>query len=277
MTPMAAHERKAGGTFFDAAYSDADRGVVAEIRRETFGEDIGQFSWITADELRKFCSGLALSAESHLLDVACGSGGPAMFIAQITGCRVTGVDINESGIATARQNAEARRLQERVHFEHIDARSGLPFGEATFDAIISIDAMNHFYDRAALLADWYRVLRPGGRFLFTDAVIVTGMLTRDEILARSSSMGVFIFAPKDVHERFIEAAGFVDLEVEDVTETIATVTKRWHEARERRRNELAKLENPEDFENLQKMLAAAHTLASERRLSRFAFSAAKPR
>src|SRR3712207_1563176 len=98
--------------------------------------------------------------------------------------------MNESGIATARQTAEARRLQDRARFELIDARAALPFADATFDAIISIDAMNHFYNRAEVFADWLRLLRPGGRFLFTDAVIVTGMLTRDEILARSSSMGV---------------------------------------------------------------------------------------
>src|SRR3954469_16265600 len=117
MIAMAADETKHGGTFFDAAYNKADRTILAEIRRETFGEDIGQFSWITADELRKFCGRLQLTADSHLLDVACGSGGPAMFIAQSTGCRVTGVDINESGIATARQSADVRGLQERVHFK----------------------------------------------------------------------------------------------------------------------------------------------------------------
>ncbi len=241
-----------------------------------YGEDIGRFGWITADELRSFLVRLQLGADSHLLDVACGSGGPAVFMAQTTGCRVTGVDINASGITNARQTAEAQGLQTRVNFEHIDARSRLPFNDETFDAIISIDAMNHFYDRAELLANWRRVLRPGGRFLFTDAVIATGMLTRDEILARSSSMGVFIFTPAGVHERFIGAAGFVDLHVEDVTETIAGVTKRWHDARDKRRAELLKTEDASEFDALEKMLAAGHTLASERRLSRFAFSAVKP-
>ena len=107
---------------------------------------------------------------------------------------------------------------------------------------------------------------PGGRFLFTDAVIVTGMLSRDEILARSRSMGHFLFTPTGLHERLIEAAGFVELQVEDVTDTIATVSKRWHDAREKHRSELLKTETEADFESLQIMLATAHTLASERRL-----------
>src|SRR3712207_3179477 len=118
-----------GGTFFDAAYGESDRSILAEIRRAAFGEDIGQFSWITADELRKFCARLQLNPDSHILDVACGSGGPALFIAQTTGCRVTGVDMNESGIASARETAEARRLQDRARFELIDARAALPRSE----------------------------------------------------------------------------------------------------------------------------------------------------
>lgn len=270
---MDAERREQAGSLFYSAYGDFERDVLAQVRRETYGEDIGQFSWITADELRGFFDLLELGAGSEVLDVACGSGGPAIFMAQTTGCRVTGIDINESGIHTARQMASSRGLGERARFEHIDAGRPLPFEEGTFDAIVCIDAMNHLWDRAEVMADWYRVLKPGGRFLFTDAVIVTGMLLRDEIMARSSSMGQFIFTPPGVHERFIEGAGFADVQVDDVTATIAQVARNWHDARERRREDLLKLETQADFDNLQRMLWAAHTLANEGRLSRFAYSA----
>ena len=268
-------EKDSGSSTF-YSYGDFDHGILAEIRRETYGEDLGQFSWITADEFRKFFRQLELDARSRVLDVACGSGGPAIFVAQTTGCHVTGIDINKSGISTAGQVAEARGLQSRVCFEHADASGALPFADGSFDAIISVDAMNHLYNRAEVLAEWRRLLRAGGRFLFTDATIVTGILTRDEVLARSNSMGQFIFTPAGLHERLIEDAGFVDLQVEDVTATIANVTKRWHDARERRRIELLKTETAADWDNLQGMLATAHMLASEGRLSRFAYSARKP-
>ena len=258
------------------SYGKFDRDVLMEIRRETYGEDLNQFSWITADELRGFLRQLRLGDGSHLLDVACGSGGPALFIAQTIGCRVTGVDINEAGVATARQTAEARQLSSRACFQHIDARERLPFEDAALDAIISIDAMNHFANRVELLRDWWRVLRPGGRFLFTDATIVTGTLSRDELFARSSSMGHFLFTPAGEHEKLIQGAAFVDLKVEDVTDTIAMVSKRWHDAREKRQQQLLEIETSAEFETLQKMLAAAHTLAKERRLSRFAYFARKP-
>ena len=267
-------KEREGSMFY--AYGEFDQGVLATVRRETYGTDIGQFSWITADEFRKFFRQLDLSAKSHLLDVACGSGGPALFAAETMGCDVTGGDINESGVGAARQMANKRGLQSRTRFERADASHPLPFEDASFEAIVSIDAMNHLWNRAEVLAEWHRLLRPGGRFLFTDAVIVTGTLSRDEILARSNSMGQFLFTPPGVHEQTIEAAGFEDLQVEDLTDTIAAVSKSWHDARERYRDALFKCESQADFNNLQQMLAAAHTLANEHRLSRFAYCARKP-
>lgn len=257
-------------------YGEFSRGLLAEIRRETFGEDLGQFSWITAEELRRFLHDLRLTKNSHVLDVACGTGGPALFAAETFGCRVTGIDINESGIEAGQRMAEHHRVQERVHFQRADVGSRLPFDDATFDAIISIDAMNHFENRKELLQEWRRLLRPASRFVFTDATIVTGTLSRDEIFDRSRSMGHFLFTPAGVHERLIQTAGFVELRIEDVTETIEAVAKRWLDAREKRHARLLESETLSDFENLQKMLSAAHTLAKERRLSRFAYFARKP-
>ena len=261
---------------FYSAYNNFQQEVLAQVRKETYGKDIGQFSWLTADEFRRFFSRLDLDANSDVLDVACGSGGPAIFMAQTTGCHVTGIDVNEGGINTGNQLAEARGMRDRVQFQHADAGKPLPFADASFDAIVCIDALNHLYNRLEVLGEWHRVLRPGGRFLFTDAVIVTGMLRRDEIIARSSAMGQFIFTPPGVHDHLIEAAGFVDLLVEDVTATIATITRNWHDSRVEHQADLLKIEGEAAFEDLQRMLATAHTLSSERRLSRFAYSGRKP-
>jgi len=262
--------------YYFSTYANFEEDVLAQVRQETYGEDIGQFGWVTADEFRRFFHLLDLGPRSDVLDVACGSGGPAIFMAHSTGCHVTGMDINEEGINTANHMAQAHGMSEQIRFQQGDASQPLPFDDASFDAVTCIDAINHLYNRLEVLSEWYRVLRPGGRILFTDAVIVTGMLLREEILARSGHMGQFIFTPPGVHDRFIEAAGFEGLVVEDVTSTIAMVTKNWHDAREKHKTRLIGRESQPAYDSLQSFLAVAHKISSEHRLSRFLYVARKP-
>lgn len=73
--------------FYDARYRTVSDDVRTAVRREVFGEDIGQASWLTVDEYRAFFAWLDLHADQHVLDVACGSGGPALFLARTVGCR----------------------------------------------------------------------------------------------------------------------------------------------------------------------------------------------
>ena len=63
--------------------------VLAAVRAETFGHDIGQNSWLTADEYDRFISWLGLVPEHHALELASGSGRPALYLAGCVGCRVT--------------------------------------------------------------------------------------------------------------------------------------------------------------------------------------------
>src|SRR5574339_972311 len=90
---------------YNSTYGNFQAQVLAEIRRETYGEDIGQNSWITVDEYGTFYSWLNLSAGDHILEIASGSGGPALYLAKKFKCRITGLDINEEGIKTASQQA----------------------------------------------------------------------------------------------------------------------------------------------------------------------------
>ncbi|PWT88152.1 MAG: class I SAM-dependent methyltransferase, partial [Acidobacteria bacterium] len=71
---------------YDANYANFQSELYSEIRREAFGDDIGQNSWLTADELDRFIPWLNLAKGKLLLEVACGSGGPALRIAERTGC-----------------------------------------------------------------------------------------------------------------------------------------------------------------------------------------------
>ncbi len=260
--------------FYNLTYGNFANPVLAEIRQETFGEDIGQNSWLTADEYRQYLSWLELNAASHVLDIASGSGGPALFLARSVGCNVTGLEINPSSTAAANEWAQTLGLDAFVHFQHGNASHPLPFEDQSFTAVICIDSINHLPGRLQVLKEWYRVLRPGGRLLFTNPIIVTGILSNEEIAIRSS-IGYFLFTPLGEDERLIQEAGFALVGKLDVTENNAVVPKRWYDARARRRDELLKIEGEAEFEKTQRFLSVVHTLASERRLSRFAFLARK--
>src|SRR5262249_21201411 len=91
---------------YGTAYRNFSTHALEQVRRDTYGEDFGQSSWVTADEYRRFVRLVDLSPTDHVLDVGCGSGGPALFLAREVGCRVTGVDFIESGIRAALTLAE---------------------------------------------------------------------------------------------------------------------------------------------------------------------------
>jgi SAM-dependent methyltransferase len=260
---------------FDSTYQHFSERVLDAIRKDTYGTDIGQNSWLTVDEYERWLPLLGLGPDQHALEVASGSGGPARYLARTCGCRVTGLDANASGVATASELADAEGASARVRFQQADATAAMPFADGTFDALVCIDSMNHFPDRLAVLREWCRVLRPGGRALFTDPVVISGPVTNDE-LARRSSIGLFVFLPAGLNDRLIVEAGLRIVRHEDVTANAALVAGRWHDARAAHREALLQIEGEPRFAGLQTFFQTVHDLTRERRLSRIAYVVEKP-
>ena len=248
--------------------------VLDAIRQETFGVDIGQNSWTTVDEYDRFISWLDITSNQHVLEVASGSGGPAIYFATKTGCRITGIDANASGIETATTLARATPHSDKVNFILADANMRLPFEDNTFDGLLCIDSMNHFPDRIEVLREWNRVLRPGQRAVFTDPVVISGPVTNDELALRSS-IGLFLFVPSGFNEHLIAQAGFTLVQQEDVTDNEALIGGRWRESRHNHKDDLLRIESETQFESLQRFFDTVHKLTSERRLSRIVYVAEK--
>ena len=257
---------------YGANYEQFAAQVYAQVRTEAFGQDIGQTSWLTADEQDIFLSWLRLQPTSRLLDVACGSGGPTIRAAKICGSTVHGIDIHEAAVRTARGQAAEANLTDTATFQQADASQPLPFADTSFDAIICIDAINHFPDRRAILDEWARLLAPDGRIVFTDPIVVTGALSSEEIAIRSS-IGFFLFTPPAYDEDLLAAAGFEVVEKQDRTDNMARMARSRRDARQRHASDLRRIEGDQTFDGQQRFFDVAARLAEERRLSRFAFCA----
>ncbi|MFM9849466.1 MAG: class I SAM-dependent methyltransferase [Hyphomicrobiaceae bacterium] len=257
---------------YGAAYRGLASALYADIRREAFGEDIGQTGWLTAEEQDLFISWLSLSPASRLLDLACGSGRPTLRIAEKTGCRVTGLDLHQEGVASAQASAKEPRYEGRADFRQGDAAEGLPFEESSFDAVICIDAINHLPDRPRVLAEWHRVLKPGGHLLFTDPIVLTGPVTNQEIAVRAS-IGLFVFVPAGLDQVLLDQAGFEIERVVDRTQNMADNAAGWRDARSKRQVDLRAIEGDGTFDGQQRFLETTAVLAKQTRLSRIAILA----
>jgi SAM-dependent methyltransferase len=260
---------------YSAQYEQFAAAVHAQVRSAAFGEDIGQNSWLTLDELERFGGWLELGPSCRLLDVACGSGGPALHLARLTGCEIVGVELYAEAVANAGRLAVEAGLETRARFVRADASQPLPLASGTFDAILCVDAINHLRDRQRVLVDWARLLTAGGRLLFSDPLTVTGMLGSDEIATRTS-IGYGLFVPVGENERLLTEAGLKVVTVEDTTESKADVARRRYNARAQHEETLRQTEGDDTFEGRQRFFDVAATLSRERRLSRYVYLAVKP-
>ncbi|MGO4712142.1 class I SAM-dependent methyltransferase [Bradyrhizobium sp. 2TAF24] len=110
---------------------------------------------------------LNLGPDARVLDVASGRGDGALVIAARFGCEVVGLDLGRRNVKAATKQARERGLTDRSAFYCGDAES-LPFGDETFDAVICECALCTFPDKPTAVAEFARVLKPGGRVGISD-------------------------------------------------------------------------------------------------------------
>ncbi|HVP61339.1 MAG TPA: methyltransferase domain-containing protein [Myxococcaceae bacterium] len=260
--------------FYRAQYERFGGELAAEMRREVYGEDLGQQGWRNSLEQEEIAGLLRVDETSHVLDVACGSGGPSLAMAERSGCRLTGIDIEPAALAYAQGLAAHRGLEERVNFLARDCGGRLPFEDAAFDAVLCVDAINHLPDRFGTLVEWARLLKPHGRILFIDPTILTGGVTKAELDIRAS-LGFYLFVPPGLNERAIVGAGLEVLRVEDRTAAIAEIAARWFAVRRQRQALLHAEEGVDFYDRRQRFLETTAELARSKRLSRFLFLAGR--
>jgi SAM-dependent methyltransferase len=218
---------------FDRAYQAAERSTwLREVFPTVVGlpSEVEPYSFVPLSGLEEIAAALRMDAGGLLVDVACGRGGPGMWVARQVGAELCGVDGSKVAVAGARRRA----FGSRMWFVVGDlAATGLASGVA--DAVMCVDALQFATDRALVAGELRRVVRPGGRVALTCWEGDAGVSAR--------------FASLRCGE-VLRNAGFVDVQVVERPE--------W-EDRRRAAYEAALEVGPSDDPGLTRMQAEART------------------
>jgi len=134
----------------------------------------------------ELASAAGIEPSTRVLDLGCGIGGPARYLASTFGCQVTGIDLSPAFVDAAAYLTARCGLSDRVTFQAGDALH-LPFEDAAFDAVFLQHVAMNIEDRPALYAEVGRVLAGSGRFVTYDLVLRNGDVAYPTPWARDAS------------------------------------------------------------------------------------------
>ena len=169
---------------------------------------------------RELAKALNVETGSDVLDVGCGLGGPARFLAATYGCRVTGIDLSQPFIDVATMLTERCGLKESLLFHQADALN-LPFTDASFTLAWTQHVAMNIADRARFYAEIHRVLKPEGRLAIYDVVAGDGRpLIFPVPWAQGAEMSFLLTG--DAMRKVLQSAGFLEVSWTDTTEPART-------------------------------------------------------
>jgi sarcosine/dimethylglycine N-methyltransferase len=160
-----------------------------------------------------------LSPNDHVIDLGCGYGSTARCIASKYGCTVTGQTISNEELKIARKRAESSGARQRLTFEWGDFHN-IEYPDGSFDVVWSQEAFLHGADKHQILSECYRVLKPGGTFIFSDILVRrdTPEADRERIYARLNTVDIWDFSD---YKDGLPEQGFDLLKAEDHSQYVA--------------------------------------------------------
>jgi len=219
------------------------------LRESIWGKenDIGQQSFITPVYLDKLIERLEINKDSYVLDVGSGVGGPAIYIADKTGCKIAGVDVSDVGIEMANKLAKNSNLEDKIEFYLGDAMK-MPFPDNSFDIAISLNVLNVFEDKVGLFREVLRVLKPSGLWAFLSG---TFDMPDDPEISRKMARGYLIPQYYDSLENYRKKLIEAGFRIDEITEYVSDFrvqNKKWGDAYKKHFDEISKEQGKENTE-----------------------------
>ncbi len=173
--------------------------------------------------VRELVAFAGIPAGSRVLDVGCGIGGPALYLAGELGCTVEGVTLSADQAKRANEKAREAGVAERATFIQQDAMTNT-FPDESFDVVWALESLMHIPDRLAFFTEMKRLLRPGGTIAIATWSQKDGELTAEEtklvdLVLKHQVMPSF--SSLEEHERLAVAAGFDAVSFVDWTQNVA--------------------------------------------------------
>ncbi|GGU15139.1 class I SAM-dependent methyltransferase [Streptomyces lateritius] len=221
---------------------------------------------------------LDLPAGAHVLDAGCGSGVVARAMASRFGLKVTGIDVLDFNIRQARRINARAALETRNRFEWGDFHR-LDFPDESFDGAYSMETLVHAHDVQQVLAEMFRLLRPGGRLVLIGPTTAPledmspqSRAVMEPYFQDMACHGLQHYSTGDL-ERILEKVGFHVDEVLDVTENHLPTTTALHDLFRVPYALVGAVSDTKKWLNLRSVVEMAHA----REFSHWIHTATKPR
>lgn len=218
--------------------------IMLEVERAFCGCDYGGTSWTTRAEAERLVPLMALGPGTRLLDVGAGSGWPGLYLARLTGCDATLVDVPLQGIRTAASRAEAERLAGACWLAVADGAM-LPFRRGQFDAVSHSDLLCCLEAKRSVLSACRRVARDSAKMAFTVISIASDLPSAG--YKRAVEFGPPFVESALGYPALLDQSGWEITHCVDVTAEYAATVRRLLVAWEEREDGLADLLGAAEF------------------------------
>jgi SAM-dependent methyltransferase len=243
------------------------------VEARALGVAYGSSGYTTRDQADRIAQLLGLGPGVRLADVGAGSGWPSAYFASTTGCTVVGTDLPVDGLRRATDRAVADDAATRVSYL-VASGKRLPMRSGAFDAAVHTDVLCCLPPKESVLRECRRLLRPGGRLVFTTIHVADGLDPRAN--RRAVRAGPWHVATRRPYPEMVERAGFTDIAVHDVTDEYERTQLTWLEATDAAADALRQASSDTEYEQGQRERRRTRSSIAHGLLRRSLITASRP-